>query len=65
MDNLAVCFRKIGLYNEAFRASVHSLMIDSTNVTAWANCGNIALLQNDIPKALKATQFTKNCTRQS
>jgi tetratricopeptide (TPR) repeat protein len=53
-DNLAVCFRKLGLYNEAFRASVHSLMIDSTNVTAWANCGNIALLQNDIPKALKS-----------
>jgi len=51
-DNLAVCYKKMGRYEDAFNASLRSLMIDSTNVVAWSNCGSSAFLQNDINKAL-------------
>ena len=53
-DNLAVCYRKMGRYEDAFNAGIRSLMIDSTNVTAWSNCGNAAFLQHDIYKALRS-----------
>lgn len=33
-DNLAVCYRRMGRYDDAFNAGIRSLMIDSTNVTA-------------------------------
>jgi len=53
-DNLAVCYRKMGRYDDAFKASIRSLMIDSTNVTAWSNCGNAAFLKHDSYKALQS-----------
>jgi len=53
-DNLAVCYTRMGRYDDAFNAGIRSLMIDSTNVTAWSNCGNAAFLHHDIYKALKS-----------
>ena len=56
-DNLSVCYRKMGRYNDAFNASVGSLMIDSANVTAWSNCGNAAFLKHDIYKSLRSYNY--------
>ena len=58
-DNLAVCYKKMGRYEDAFNASLYSLMIDSTNVVAWSNCGSAAFLQNDIYKALMSYDHLK------
>ena len=51
-DNLSVCCKRMGLYDEAFNAGLHSVMIDSTNPVAWMNCGYASFLNNDIYKAL-------------
>jgi tetratricopeptide (TPR) repeat protein len=51
-DNLSVCCRRMGEYQDAFNAGLHSVMIDSTNSVAWSNCGYSAYLNNDIYKAL-------------
>jgi len=51
-DNLSVCCKRMGLYDEAFNAGLRSVMIDSTNPVAWMNCGYASFLNNDIYKAL-------------
>ena len=51
-DNLSVCCKRMGLYEEAFNAGIHSVMVDSTNPVAWMNCGYASLLNNDLYKAL-------------
>jgi tetratricopeptide (TPR) repeat protein len=51
-DNLSVCCRRMGLYDEAFNAGMQSTLIDSTNPTAWMNCGYACYLNSDIDKAL-------------
>ena len=51
-DNLSVCCRKMGLYQDSFIAGLHSVMIDSTNPVAWLNCGYATFLSNDIIRAL-------------
>jgi tetratricopeptide (TPR) repeat protein len=52
LDNLSVCCKRMGLYEEAFNAGLHSVMIDSTNPVAWMNCGYAAYLDTDIYRAL-------------
>jgi len=51
-DNLSICCRRMGLYDEAFNAGIHSAIIDSTNPVAWMNCGYASFLNNDIDEAL-------------
>ncbi len=53
-DNLSVCCRRLGQYDEAFYASLHSIDIDSTNSVAWSNCGYAAFLGGNIEIALKS-----------
>jgi tetratricopeptide (TPR) repeat protein len=51
-DNLSIVCRRLGQYEDAFAASLHSLVIDSTNGVAWANCGYASFLAGDIYRAL-------------
>ncbi|MCK9617949.1 MAG: hypothetical protein M0R21_08965 [Lentimicrobiaceae bacterium] len=51
-DNLSICCRRMGNYEDAFTSGLHSLIIDSTNASAWSNCGYAAFLNNDIYRAL-------------
>ncbi|NCA76257.1 MAG: tetratricopeptide repeat protein [Alphaproteobacteria bacterium] len=51
-DNLSVCCRRMGQYKDAFNSGIHSVLIDSTNPTAWLNCGTAAFLSNNINLAL-------------
>ena len=53
-DNLSVCCRKLGQYDEAFYASMHSITINSINATAWINCGYSAFLGGNIEISLKS-----------
>jgi len=51
-DNLSIVCRRLGQYEDAFVAGMHSLVIDSTNAGAWANCGYASFLGGDIDRAL-------------
>jgi tetratricopeptide (TPR) repeat protein len=51
-DNLSLCYRKRGDFKSSFNSSLHSLCIDSTNATAWLNCGYAAFLDTNIYYAL-------------
>lgn len=51
-DNLSVCYRRLGQYEDAFNAGIRSAVIDSTNPVAWMNCGYASFLNEDIENAL-------------
>ncbi len=51
-DNLSVCSRKMRNYQDAFVASLRSIMIDSTNPVAWINSGYASFLSDNIEISL-------------
>jgi tetratricopeptide (TPR) repeat protein len=51
-DNLSVCYRRMGLFEEAFVAGFRSIRIDSTNSDGWTNCGYSAWLGGKTELAL-------------
>jgi tetratricopeptide (TPR) repeat protein len=59
-DNLSICCRRMGLYDEAFNAGMHSALIDSTNPISWMNCGYASYLNNDIYKALTSFDYLQH-----
>ncbi len=51
-DNLSIVYRRLGQYENAFTAGMHSLVIDSINIVAWSNCGYASFLAGDNYRAL-------------
>lgn len=51
-DNLSVCCRRMGNYQDAFIAALHSVMIDSTNPVAWLNSGYASFLSDNMQISL-------------
>jgi tetratricopeptide (TPR) repeat protein len=51
-DHLSISCRRQGHYKDDFFAGINSLIIDSTNVVAWTNCGYAALLNGSMDDAI-------------